>query len=415
MQQIEVMAPAGSFDSLMAAIKAGAQSVYLGVGELNMRARASHNFTLEDLSEVVSICRKHRVKVYLTLNTVMYGADLPEMKKVCDKAKEVGVDAIIASDMSVINYAKSKGINIHISTQTNVSNIEAVDYFSQYADVVVLARELKLEQIRSISEEITKRDIRGPSGELIKIELFVHGALCMAISGKCYLSLNAHNSSANRGACLQNCRRKYRVIEEETGNELVLDNQYIMSPKDLCTIEFLDQIIDAGVSVLKLEGRGKPPEYVYTVTQCYREAVESIRTHSFSEEKRVDWMKRLQTVYNRDFWKGGYYLGKEIEMWSGDNGSQATKKKIYAGKVLNYFSNLKVGEILLEAHRIKKGDRVIITGESTGIVEFHVETLRSHTREKVDVGEKGEVVTLALPEKVRRNCKLYLMVDRKQP
>lgn len=401
-RHVEIMAPAGSFESLQAAIQGGADSVYLGVGDLNMRARAANNFTFDNLEDVVNRCREANVKVYVTLNTIMYDVDLPRMRETCDRLKELEVEAVIAHDISVIIYVNSIGLKTHISTQANVCNIEAVKFFSQFADVIVLARELSLEQIRSICDTIRNENIRGPSGDLVKVEVFIHGALCVAISGKCYMSLAQHHASANRGACLQVCRRKYRVIEEDTGNELALDNQYIMSPKDLCTIEFLDQIIGAGVSVLKIEGRGRAPEYVYTVTKTYRDAVDSLRDGTFSKEKVDKWKTALETVYHRGFWHGGYYLGRSLGEWSGIHGSKATKRKEYVGKVTNYFAQPGVAEIKVEASFVSEGDHVLIIGPTTGVIESVVTSLRKHEK----------AITISVSEKVRRNDQLYLLKDK---
>ena len=398
MDEIEIMAPAGSFAALQAAIKGGAGSVYLGVGELNMRARAAMNFSVDDLPEAVRIAHEKGVKVYLTLNTVMFDGDLEYVRAICQKASEVGVDAIIACDIAVIECARSLGLEVHLSVQANITNIQAVRFYSKWADVVVLARELTLEQISHIHQQIVEQDIRGPKGGLIKLELFVHGALCMAFSGKCYLSLGLYNASANRGACLQACRRRYTVKDQEDDHELVLDNQYIMSPKDLCTIDFLDQIIESGVSVLKIEGRGKPAEYVYTVTSVYAEAAKN-----FDPSLVQEWKEQLRTVYNRGFWEGGYYLGKPLGEWSGQAGSKATKSKKYVGKVSNFFAKPLVGEVLVEDNPIQEGDSVIITGPTTGIVEAKVKGLKHH-------GEN--VVTFVVPEKIRRSDKLYLIEDR---
>lgn len=409
-RKIDLLAPAGSFDSLQAAVKAGADAVYFGFGKLNMRSRSSNNFSLEDLDRVVKECREKNVKSYVTLNTVMYDDDLTLMKEMCDEMKKANVDAVIASDMAVIAYARSIGLNVHLSTQANVSNIEAASFYSRFVDLVVLARELRLQQIQEISRAIEKRNICGPSGRLLKVEAFVHGALCVAISGKCYMSLAQHNLSANRGECLQVCRRKYRVIEEESGSELLIDNQYVMSPKDLCTIDVLDQIVGAGVSVLKIEGRGRSPEYVYTVVSSYREALDAIAQGTYSKEKVEKWSSDLRSVYNRGFWQGGYYLGNKLGEWSGAYGSVATKKKIYVGKVSNYFDKIGVGEFLLEAHTLKKGDAIVITGPSTGVVKGFVESLRTH--EKTSSAGKGETATIPVSQKIRRNDKLYVLVDR---
>ncbi len=411
MKPVEIMSPAGSFAALHTAINAGANSVYFGVEQLNMRAHAANNFYLTDLPEVVRICTEHNVKTYLTLNTILYDHDLSLMKRICDAAKTSGVTAVIASDISALQYAHSIGLEVHISTQQNVSNIEAVKFFSQFADVVVLARELTLKQIKKIIEEIREQNIRGPKGELVQIELFAHGALCVAISGKCHMSLATDNASANRGACMQNCRRSYRVIDEESGAELVLENKYVMSPKDLCTIGFLDQIIGAGVSVLKLEGRGRSPDYVHTVTACYREAAEAVADGTYTPEKIAEWVKRLESVYNRGLWHGGYYLGKQLEQWSGTYGSQATKQNEYIGHATNYFRKTQIGEFVLDSGDIEVGNELLITGDTTGVLSFTLESL--YVDEKpATVAHKGSVITIAVPHRVRPKDKLFIVRNR---
>ena len=405
------MAPAGSYEALMAAIKAGANSVYFGIEQLNMRARSSNNFTLEDLKKIARICKENKITAYLTVNTILYDHDLTLMKKIVDAAKEAKIDAIIASDIAAIRYANSAGMPVHISTQANVCNIEAVKFFAKFADVIVLARELTLSQVKEICNEVKKQDILGFSGKSLRIEIFAHGALCVAVSGKCYMSLGVYNASANRGACLQNCRRSYRVIDEETGDELVLDNKYVMSPKDLCTIKFLDKILGAGVSVLKIEGRGRGPEYVYTVTKAYREAADSVLEGTYTKERIDSWMKQLGTVYNRGFWEGGYYLGKKLGEWSGSYGSKATKEKVYLGKVLNYYQKNNVGHFILEAGTLKVGDEIIITGPTTGIVEMKAGSIFVDDK-KVVCGKKGEEITIPIVEHIRPNDKLFVMVQR---
>ncbi|MBT3394609.1 MAG: U32 family peptidase [Waddliaceae bacterium] len=407
-KNIEIMSPAGSFAALHAAIDAGAGSVYFGLEHLNMRARSSRTFTVDDLSDIVAICEKCGVKSYMTLNTVIYNEDLILMRSLCDAAKDCGVSAVIASDIAVMEHARSIGLEVHISTQANVSNIEAVKFYSRYADVVVLARELSLEQIAAICSAIKDDDIRGPSGELIKVELFVHGALCVGISGKCYMSLAQYNASANRGECLQSCRRKYRVTDDDTGDELIIDNEYVMSPKDLCTIGALDKILAAGVTILKLEGRGRPPEYVHTVTKTYHDAVDSVLSGTYSPERVSMWKEQLATVYNRGFWHGGYYLGKDTGEWAGTYGSQATTKKEYIGKVTNYFKNIGVAEFKIESGAINDGDEIIITGDTTGMISMKVSSLRSETKTTA----KGDVVTFPVVEKVRKNDKLFIIVRK---
>lgn len=412
-EKIEIMAPAGSYESLEAAIKAKADSVYFGIEQLNMRARASNNFNLNDLKKIVGRCKKAGVKTYLTLNTILYDHDISLMKKICDTAKSSGISAVIANDISAINYANSIDLEVHISTQANVSNLEAVKFYSKFADVVVLARELTLQQIKNICNEIKKQNICGPSGNLIKIEIFCHGALCVAISGKCYMSLATSNASANRGACLQNCRKSYKVIDEETGDELKIDNKYIMSPKDLCTIGFIDKLLDSGISVLKIEGRGRSPDYVYAVTKCYNEAVESVLNKTYTKEKINLWIKELEKVYNRGFWQGGYYLGKKLGEWSAGYGSQSKKEKIFVGIARHYFPKKQIGEFILQTGEIELGDEIIITGKTTGIIHQKIESL--YVDEKsTPRAKKGDIITIKLNERIRKNDKLYIVTDRKE-
>ena len=403
------MAPAGSFESMAAAIKAGADSIYFGIEQLNMRARSTNNFTIDDLPEIHEICSKHNVKTYLTLNTILYDHDISLMKKIIVAVKESKIDAVIASDYAVFNQAKKEGVKIHISTQANVSNIDSIEFFSQFSDVVVLARELTLKQVESIVKEIKRRDLRGISGELMKVEIFAHGALCMAVSGKCYLSLHSNYASANRGACIQNCRKSYVVIDKEDGVELEIDNEYIMSAKDLCTIDFLDTVIDTGVKVLKIEGRGRSADYVHTTIQCYREAIDSIEDGTYSREKVALWKERLATVFNRGFWDG-YYLGKTIGEWNNEYGSKATKKKIYVAKGLKYYDDAKAGEFRMESHSIALGDEVLIIGPTTGVIQTFVEELRLNNV-TTDTVKKGDVFTLPLNEKLRPSDRLYKLVD----
>jgi putative protease len=408
-KDIEIMSPVGSMESLMAAIQGGAGSVYFGIGKLNMRSRSSKNFTINDLKEITRICDENNVRSYITLNTVIYDDEISEMKQIIDTAKECGVSAIIASDQSVIAYARQAGVEVHMSTQTNITNIEAVKFYAAFADVMVTARELSLDKVKAITEAIEKENITGPGGEKIKIEIFVHGALCMAVSGKCYLSLDNMNFSANRGACMQLCRRGYMVTDKDTGLELEVDNEYIMSPKDLKTIDFLDRILDAGVSVLKIEGRGRSPEYVKTVTECYREAVEAYFAGSFSAEKVESWTSRLSTVYNRGFWDG-YYLGRNLGEWSDQYGSQATRKKIYVGKVTNYFNKIGVAEILVEATPLNKGEDYMIIGPTTGVVEGRIDELRVDDK-KVDNAPQGETCSIPVKQFLRRADKIYKLVE----
>lgn len=392
----------------MTAIQTGADSVYFGIGKLNMRARSSINFTLHDLVKITRICRKYNVKTYLTLNTVIYDEEVKKMKRIVDSAKKNGIDAIIASDQAVIQYAKTIGMVIHMSTQTNISNVEAIKYWSHYADVMVTARELNLDQVRSITSSIKKEKIKGPSGELVKLEIFAHGALCMAISGKCYLSLDNHNASANRGACYQLCRRLYKVTDLDGDVELVVDNEYIMSPKDLCTIGFIDKIIKAGVNVLKIEGRGRSPEYVKIVVSCYREAVDAVINGTYTEEKIKGWLDRLQTIYNRGFWDG-YYLGRKMGEWTDKPGSVANQTKEYVGKVTNYFSKLKVVEIKMESGFLLSGDRIYIQGPTTGVVEMTVPEIRVELK-SVNKTSKSELCSIPVDTLIRRADKVYKIV-----
>lgn len=406
-QKIELMAPAGNFESLQAAIQNGADSIYFGVEQLNMRARASINFTLEDVSEIVKRCNAAKMRTYLTLNTIIYDHDLSVVKTLLNKAKEVGVTAVIASDQAVIASAREMGMEVHISTQLNVTNIETVKFYSLFADTMVLSRELSLRQVKHITNQIKKEQIKGPSGKLVEIEIFGHGALCMAVSGKCYLSLHSTNSSANRGACKQNCRKKYTVIDQETGFEIALDNEYMMSPKDLCTIDILDQVMDAGIQVLKIEGRGRAPEYVATVIKAYREAIDAYYLNTYSNEKVADWMERLNSVYNRGFWSG-YYLGQKLGEWSSHNGSEATQKKIYIGKGTHYFPEAGIAEFKVEAYEINKGDKILITGPSTGVQELIIEEMFVNDM-PFEKAIKGDQITLKTPFRVRMSDKLYKM------
>lgn len=403
------MAPVGSYESLQAAIQGGADAVYFGVDKLNMRSRSSKNFTSADLKKIVDIAANRGIKTYLTLNTVMYDSDMDMMRKIVDEAKVSGVDAIIASDPAVFDYVQQQGLAVHLSTQANVSNIESVRYYSRIADVIVLARELTLDQVKEISEAIQKEHITGPSGELVRIEMFVHGALCMAISGKCYLSLHQTNYSANRGACLQICRRSYTVRDTDTGDELEIENEHIMSPKDLLTIHFLDKILGAGVTVLKIEGRARSPEYVYTVSQCYSDAIDSILTGTYSKEKVESWIERLKAVFNRGFWDG-YYLGQRLGEWSDRYGSRATRRKIYIGKGVNYFRKAKVAEFIIETKTLKKGDRILITGPTTGVIESVVDEIRVDDNPVLEA-KKGARITITLPTVIRASDKLYKLID----
>lgn len=406
--KIELMAPAGNFESLQAALDNGADSVYFGVEQLNMRARSSINFTLHDLDEISRRCTEKNVKTYLTLNTIIYDHDLSIIKTVLDRAKAANITAVIAMDQAVISYARQIQMEVHISTQINITNIETVKFYSLFADTLVLSRELSLNQVKKITSQIEKEQIKGPNGKLVEIEIFGHGALCMAISGKCYLSLHSHNSSANRGACKQNCRKKYTVIDQESGFEIELDNEYMMSPKDLCTIDFLDQVIDSGIKVLKIEGRGRAPEYVATVTRCYREAIDSIEEGSFSKEKVYNWMSKLETVYNRGFWSG-YYLGQKLGEWSDNPGSNATQKKVYIGKGRHYYPKTRIGEFEIEAYNLNIGDRILIQGPTTGSQESEVASMMVDDLPAQEA-KKGDILTMPVSFKVRPSDKLYKIV-----
>lgn len=405
---IELMAPAGDFESLQAAIDNGADSVYFGVEQLNMRARASMNFTLDDLPEISRRCSEKGVRTYLTLNTIIYDHDLSLIKTLVDKAKSANITAVIAMDQAVIAYARQIGVEVHISTQINVTNIETVKFYAMFADTIVLSRELSLSQVKKITAQIQKDNVCGPSGKLVEIEIFGHGALCMAVSGKCYLSLHSHNSSANRGACKQNCRKKYVVTDQESGFEIEIDNEYMMSPKDLCTIHFLDEIVAAGIKVLKIEGRGRAPEYVATVVGCYREAIDAIAAGSYTEEKVAGWIERLATVYNRGFWSG-YYLGQKLGEWSAVSGSMATQKKVYIGKGRHYFPKAGIGEFVIEAYDIAVGDTILVTGPTTGAKQIEVATLMVNDVAANSAG-KGDSVTIPLDFRIRPSDKLYKLV-----
>lgn len=407
--KIELMAPAGDFTALQAALDNGADSVYFGVEQLNMRARATMNFTIDDLPEISRRCKEKEVRTYLTLNTIIYDHDLSIIKTLLDKAKEADLTAVIAMDQAVIAYARQIGLEVHISTQINITNIETVKFYALFADTMVMSRELSITQVKKICDQIKREEIKGPNGELVEIEIFGHGALCMAVSGKCYLSLHSHNSSANRGACKQNCRKKYTVIDQESGFEIELDNEYMMSPKDLCTINFLDQIVDAGVKVLKIEGRGRAPEYVATVVKCYREAIDAIEDGTYSQEKVEGWMKRLETVYNRGFWSG-YYLGQELGEWSENPGSNATQKKLYIGKGRHYYPKSNIAEFLIEAYDLSVGDKVLIQGPTTGSQEMVVEQMLVDTKGESQKATKSDVITFKTEFRVRPSDKLYKII-----
>lgn len=407
MKNYEIMAPVGCWESLAAAIQAGADSVYFGIEYLNMRSRSSANFTIADLHTIVERCKQAGVKTYLTLNTVMYPEDLPLMRTIIDHAKEAQLDAVIASDVAVMQYANEVGVEVHLSTQLNIANTEALRLYAQFADVVVLARELNMEQVSQIHQDIVQQHICGRKGELIRLEMFCHGALCMAVSGKCYLSLNNLNQSANRGACMQICRRGYTVKDKESDLELDIDNQYIMSPKDLKTIHFINKLLDAGVSVFKIEGRARGPEYVKTVVECYKEAIESYFSGTYTDEKIKEWDERLARVFNRGFWNG-YYLGQRLGEWTKDYGSRATRKKIYAGKCTNYFKQIGVAEFLVEAAPVHAGDELLITGETTGAYETLATGLRVDLQEAQTAG-KGVLFSLKTDQIIRRGDKLYIL------
>jgi len=408
-RKIELMAPAGNFESLQAALDNGADSIYFGVDQLNMRARASINFTISDLPEIERRCSEKNVRTYLTLNTIIYDHDLSLIKTLLDAAKKANLTAVIAMDQAVIAYAREIGMEIHISTQINITNIETVKFYAMFADTMVMSRELSLRQINKICEQIERDQIKGPSGNLVEIEIFGHGALCMAVSGKCYMSLHSHNSSANRGACKQNCRKKYTVIDQETGVEMELDNEYIMSPKDLCTLEFLDQVVEAGIKVLKIEGRGRAPEYVAKVIKTYREAIDACAEGTFTLEKAENWMTELKKVYNRGFWDG-YYLGQKLGEWSDVSGSKATQKKVYVGKGVHFFPKPSIGEFKIESYDIKIGDTLLITGPTTGVEEFELTEMMVND-EHLEIAKKGDSCTIPTKFKVRPSDKLYKIVQ----
>lgn len=405
----EIMAPVGSYDSLTAAIQGGADSVYFGIEGLNMRSRSSNNFSLDDLRQIAAICQEHGMKSYLTVNTIIYDNDIAYMRSIINAARSAGISAIIASDIAAMTYARSIGVEVHLSTQLNITNVEALRFFAQFADVVVLARELNLDQVSHIFKSIQEEHITGPSGQLIRIEMFCHGALCMAVSGKCYLSLHEMNSSANRGACMQICRRGYIVKDKESDIEMEIDNQYIMSPKDLKTIHFLNKMIDAGVRVFKIEGRARGPEYVRTVVECYKQALQACLEGSFSEEKIAAWDNRLRTVFNRGFWNG-YYLGQRLGEWSHKYGSEATEKKVYIAKGVKYFSNIGVAEFLMETQTLRVGDKVLITGPTTGAITTEITEIRVDLK-PVPETVKGERFSIRIPEKIRPSDKMFKLVS----
>lgn len=407
-QEYEIMAPVGSRESLAAAIQAGAGSIYFGIGQLNMRSHSANHFTIEDLKEIAETCNERGIKTYLTVNTVIYGEDINAMREIIDAAKAANITAVIVSDVAVMVYCRQVGMEVHLSTQLNISNIEALKFYAQFADVAVLARELNMEQVAEIYRQIEEQDIRGPRGELVRIEMFCHGAFCMAISGKCYMSLHDSNRSANRGQCTQICRRSYTVTDNETGNQLEIDNKYIMSPKDLKTIRFIDKMMKAGVRVFKIEGRARGPEYVYEVVTCYKEAIQSVLDGTYTEEKKDKWDERLSTVFNRGFWDG-YYQGQRLGEWTKNYGNKATEKKVLVGKVMKYFSKLGVAEIAVEASEIEKEQKMLITGSTTGIMKFDASEIR-YDLKPVEKAEKGWRVSVPVPDKVRPNDKVYKLL-----
>ena len=407
----EIMAPVGSRESLAAAIQAGANSVYFGIGKLNMRSHSANHFTIDDLNEIAETCKAHGIQTYLTVNTVIYGEDITTMHEIIDAAKAANITAVIASDVAVMMYCRQVGVEVHLSTQLNISNIDALKFYAQFADVAVLARELNMDQVKEIHEQILKQNICGPKGEPIRIEMFCHGAFCMAISGKCYMSLHDANRSANRGECVQICRRSYTVTDNETGNQLEIDNKYIMSPKDLKSVRFIDKMMDAGVRVFKIEGRARGPEYVHTVVSCYKETIESVLDGTFTEEKKDKWDERLSTVFNRGFWDG-YYQGQKMGEWTKEYGNKATEKKVLIGKVMKYFSRLGVAEIAVEANTFAKGEKLLITGNTTGAMFLNADEIR-YDLKPVEVAEQGWRVSIPVPDKVRPNDKLFKLVKSK--
>ena len=406
------MAPVGSKESLVAAIQSGADSVYFGIGRLNMRSHSANHFTIDDLNYIARMCNRKGIKTYLTVNTVIYGDDLGTMHEIIDAAKTAGISAVIASDVAVMIRCREVGMEVHLSTQLNISNIEALKFYAQFADVVVLARELNMEQVAEINRQIIEQNITGPGGELVRMEMFCHGALCMAISGKCYMSLHDANRSANRGECVQICRRSYTVTDNETGTQLEIDNKYIMSPKDLKTVRFIDQMMNAGVRVFKIEGRARGPEYVHTVVSCYKEAIASVLNGTFSENKKDEWDERLASVFNRGFWDG-YYQGQTMGEWTRNYGNKATEKKVLVGKVIKYFSRLGVAEISVEASEISVGEKILITGTTTGIMNFRADEIR-YELEPVEKAEKGWRVSIPVPRKVRPNDKIYKLIKEEK-
>ena len=407
-KDFEIMAPVGSRESLAAALQAGADSVYFGIGQLNMRSHSANHFNIEDLREIAQTCNEQGVKTYLTVNTLIYDSDLPDMRRIIDAAAEAGISAVIASDVAVMNYCREKGVEVHLSTQLNIGNVEALKFYAQFADVVVLARELNMDQVAYIHEQIEQQHITGPSGNLVRIEMFCHGALCMAVSGKCYMSLHAANRSANRGECTQICRRSYTVTDDETGYQLDIDNKYIMSPKDLKTVRFIDKMMKSGVRVFKIEGRARGPEYVYTVVSCYKEAIQSVLDGTFTEEKKNEWDERLATVFNRGFWDG-YYLGQKMGEWNKHYGSVATERKVYVGRGVKYFSRLGVAEFTCEAAEFSVGDKMLITGPTTGVMYVTADEIHDD-HGAVTTAQKGTRVSIKVTGKIRPSDKLFKIV-----
>ncbi len=411
-QDFEIMAPVGSRESLTAAIQAGADSVYFGIGQLNMRSHSANHFTIDDLKEIAATCHDHGMKSYLTVNTIIYGEDLDTMRQIIDAAHEANVSAVIASDVAVMTYCRQVGVEVHLSTQLNISNIEALKFYAQFADVVVLARELNMDQVAEIYRQIEEQQVRGPKGELVRIEMFCHGALCMAVSGKCYMSLQNTSRSANRGECMQLCRRSYTVTDNETGCQLEIDNKYIMSPKDLKTIRFIDRMMKAGVRVFKIEGRARGPEYVYSVVQCYKEAIAAVLDGTFTDEKKDQWDDRLARVFNRGFWDG-YYQGQTLGEWNKNYGSNATERKTYVGRGVKYFSKLGVAEFTCEAHEFSVGDRLLVTGPTTGVMYLTADEIRLELT-PVQTAPKGTHVSIPVPAKIRPSDKLFLLTEVKE-
>lgn len=406
------MAPVGSRESLAAAIQAGADSVYFGIGQLNMRSHSANHFGIDDLHDIARTCSEHGIKTYLTVNTIIYDSDLDAMREIIDAAKEAGISAVIAADVAVMTYCREKGVEVHLSTQLNISNVEALKFYSQFADVSVLARELNMDQVKHIYGEIERQNIIGPMGRQVRIEMFCHGALCMAVSGKCYMSLHAQNRSANRGECTQICRRSYTATDNETGNQLEIDNQYLMSPKDLKTVRFIDRMMDAGVRVFKIEGRARGPEYVYTVVRCYKEAIQAVLDGTFTEERKAEWDERLATVFNRGFWDG-YYQGQTMGEWNKHYGSSATERKVLVGKVTKYFSKLNVAEVAVEANTFELGDKLLITGNTTGVMYLDATEIR-YDLKPVERAEQGWRVSIPVTDKVRPGDKFFKLETVKQ-